>query len=275
MYRNRVVRIYEILLVSFSIVLITVVVHITLPFQPYRLVYYALIFVWTFFLSATILTLYRKDIEIDTRLHVVRFAYLSATLVQELRKAEASILKSRSLADVEDRKNLGIRVVLNLAHEYYSFIKNEHCTADIALITELPGGERVCKIVQYDDFVPNARRRKEVEVPLKGSLFGEIVKRDIRAITIDDYTLDNYPIYRTPIIDEGYCLSGICVPIKVFDEVVAFFNIDSMKRNVFKPAEDERIAAFFAELTGQLFQVVDCKLEAFGQNNQLPRAEHS
>src|SRR5258706_193929 len=109
MYRNKVARIYEVLLVIFSVVLITVVVHATLPFQPYILIYYALIFVWTFILSATVLALYRKDIEIDTRLHVVRFAYLSATLVQELRKTSASILRSRNSAEVEADKVVGFR----------------------------------------------------------------------------------------------------------------------------------------------------------------------
>src|SRR5258708_4265022 len=78
----------------------------------------------------------------------------------------------------------------------------EYCTATIALIMESAQGKSVCKIVQYDDFVPNIRRDKEVEIPLDGSLFGEIVKRDLRAITIDDYNLHKYPIYVAPVIEE-------------------------------------------------------------------------
>lgn len=259
-FNRRVVRIYEVILVCFSLVIITITVNVTISFQSNPQIYYALIVIWTFSLSAILLAVYRKDIEIDTRLHIVRFAYLSAALVKELRTILATILRSHERAEVEEQKMQGFRVVLNLAHEYYSFIKNEYCTANIAFIIESEG-ERVCKIIQYDDFVPNARREREVEIPLDKSLFGEILRRDLRAITIDDYTLNKYPIYLTPIIEEGYCLSGICVPIKVFDNVIGFFNIDSMKRNLFQPAEDERIAAFFAEILGQLSQSVEYKLK--------------
>jgi transcriptional regulator with GAF, ATPase, and Fis domain len=265
MNANRVIRIYEVLLVFVSFVLITVTIHLNLSFRLYPQVYYVLIAIWVLFLSAVLLALYRRDIEIDTRLYVVRFAYLSALLSRELRTVSASIIQSRTSAELQEHKTQGFRTVLNLAHEYYSFIKREYCTANIVVITELDDGSRVCRIIQYDDFVPNVRREKETDIPLDNSLFAEIVRRDLRAITIDDYTLNIYPIYVTPIIDEGYCLSGICVPIKSFDEVVGFFNIDSMKRNLFKPATDERIAAFFGEVLGQLIQTVDYKAKVIDQ----------
>lgn len=261
MNRGRAARLYEVLFVFSSIVIITVVAHLTISFESHPHIYYALLFIWALFISVIVLALRRKDIEIDTRLYIVRFAYLSAAIAKELRGISASILKSHKRAEVEEQRILGYRAILNLAHDYYSFVKNEHCTANIALITESPHGERFCKIIQYDDFVPNARREMEIDIPVETSLFGEIIKRDWRAITIDDYAYSNYPVYRTPIIEAGYCLSGICVPIRAFDSTFGFFNIDSMKRNLFKPAEDERIAAFFGELIGHLIQETEYRLQ--------------
>ncbi len=260
MKRLRAARLFEVLFVFSSIIAITVVTHLTLPYSIHHYIYYTLLAVWLLFIVVIILTLRRSDIEIDTRLYVVRFAFLSATVAKELRGISASILKSNEPSEVEEQRVLGYRMILNLTHDYYSFIKNEHCTANVGLITDSPSG-RLCKIVQYDDFVPNARRDMEVDIPIDSSLFGEIIKRDWRAITIDDYAYSNYPVYRTPIIEEGYCLSGICVPIRSFERIVGFFNIDSMRRNLFTPATDERIAIFFGELLGHLIQETEYKLQ--------------
>lgn len=270
MNANRVVRIYEILLVFIAFVLITLAIHFSIPFSTYPQVYYVLISVWFLYFLALLLALYRRDIEIDTRLYVVRFAYLSALLARELRAVLALILQSRTEDELAENKAQGIRIVLNLAHEYYSFIKREYCTTNLALLTYNNRGERVCRIVQYDDFVPNARKEIETEIPLNQSLFSEIITRDLRAITIDDYTLNVFPIYVTPIIEEGYCLSGICVPMKSFDEVVGFFNVDSTRRNLFKPASDERIATFFGEVLGQLFQIADYKSKVMAHERPSP-----
>jgi len=270
MNANRVIRIYEILLVLIAFILITLAIHLTIPFSAYPRVYYVLILTWLLYFLAVFLALYRRDIEIDTRLYVVRFAYLSALLARELRAVSALMIQSRTEDELAENKTQGFRIVLNLAHEYYSFIKREYCTASIALLAYDDYGQKVCRIIQYDDFVPNARREIETEIPLDHSLFSEIIERDLRAITIDDYSLNVFPIYVTPIIEEGYCLSGICVPIKSFDEVVGFFNVDSTRRNLFKPASDERIASFFGEVLGQLFQTIDYKTKIIEQERPSP-----
>jgi len=262
---NRAIRTYQVLWVALSVILITVTIHLVLPFQRHPQIYYLLIAVWILFLWALLLALYKKDIERDTKLGLVRLSYLSSNMAQELRMIQASILESSTPDEIVEAEKLGFKTVLNLAHEYYSFIKGEYCTATVAKIEPSPDGGLRCRIVQYDDFVPTARREREVEIPFEQSLFGEIVKNDLRAITINDYTLDDYPIYVTPIIEEGYCVSGICVPIKVFDRVIGFFNIDSMKRNLFTSTTDERIASFFGEVLGQLSQTVQHRLRESGQ----------
>jgi len=268
MNQGRMARLYEVLFVFASMVTVTAVAYLTVSFETHPHIYYTLFFIWTLFLAVLLLAVHRKDIEIDTRLHIVRFAYLSAIIAKELRTVSASMLKSNKPSEVEEQRTLGFRALLNFAHDYYSFVKNEHCTADIALIIESPNGERMCRIIQYDDFVPNARRDIEIDIPIENSLFGEIIKRDWRAITIDDYAYSNYPVYITPIIEAGYCLSGICVPIRAFDRTFGFFNIDSMKKNLFTPAEDERIAAFFGELIGHLIQETEYKLQTISKEHK-------
>ena len=265
-----------------SIVGITIFVHTALPHQTHPEIFYGLGIIWTLFFSFLLFSLYRKDIENESQLEMVRFADVSSALAFELRKTVALILKSQQQAEIKTNAAAGVRVALNLAHEYYSFVTGQYCTASVAVITTSKSGNNrlVCEITQHDDFVLITRKIKEIEIPLEDSLFGYIKERDLKAVVIDDYTKSKYPIYSVPIIEEGFCISGICVPIKLFGDVVAFFNIDSTKPNVFKPNSHEQVASFFAELLGLLGQVEEHRLnevtnveeDARGLFRQVPQA---
>jgi hypothetical protein len=105
----------------------------TLSFQVYPQIYYVLGATWTLLLSLLLFGLYRRDIEINTRSSLVRFADLSAVLVLKLRKVTASILESKTQIEIEEKTAKGMRAVLNIAHEYYSSVTGEYCTANVQL----------------------------------------------------------------------------------------------------------------------------------------------
>jgi hypothetical protein len=250
-----------------SLVAITGIVRGTLSFRMHPQIYYAIGTIWTLLIALLTVRLFRNDIERQGGSSMSDFADLSAVLASELRKVTADILSSKTRPDVEQNTARGFRSVLNLAHEYYSKMTNEYCTACVAAIVH-SDGERVCRITQYDDFVPDARRDREIEIPVSKGLFGFIIEKNIRALVIDDYTSSQYPIYPVPIIEEGFCTSGICTPIKVLDKTTAFLNVDSPKRNAFKPNEHEIISITFAELLGQLMQIAEFRLKEIEDEQQ-------
>lgn len=245
----RVRQIYAFLACLCALIGFTAIVNDRYGIFPQNFVFYFILAgIWLTVVCGLMFSVFSSDLRVNAAVSLNEFASLTASLARQVRHSIDRLQEGGGLDQKRRTTEEAIRRVLNLAHEAFSLLTRERCTASLMLIQNGAGKTRI-----YDDFAPIERMTASMPIPIDKGVIGMIISRNLATFTVDDYA--KVGAFPTPTLVSGMCRSGVCAPVRIGKNLVGFFNIDCTVSGMFKTTDCEKASLTVSESIGSILAV--------------------